>query len=254
MAAHLDLLLALAMRDVKARYQATILGLYWAIINPAATALIMGFVFEKVFRASGIAGVPFAVYVFSALIFWNLFANSAVTAATSLTGQASLLSKQYFPRIILPTAAVLARLVDLLFSLVALVIVFIIYGIRVDLNPTVLLACLVLEVVFALGFAYLVSALNVLYRDVSQILNLLLLLWMYFSPILYGLSQVPASARVYFEYNAIGRVVDLQRSAILVGSTVSLGDIGVNYISCFALLGIGYLVFKHIEPLIAEVM
>ena len=92
-----DLILALAMRDVKARYQLSILGLYWAVLNPLFMALIWGFVFSDILHAAGMEGVPYVVFLFCGLTFWNFFANSLGTAANCLTGNASLLSKLYFP-------------------------------------------------------------------------------------------------------------------------------------------------------------
>ncbi|MDF9407909.1 ABC transporter permease [Pelotomaculum isophthalicicum JI] len=249
-----DLLFALAMRDVKARYQLTILGLYWAIINPLVMALIMGFVFENVFRASGIEGIPYIVFLFTALTFWNLFSNSVGSASTSLTGQASLLSKQYFPRIIIPTATVLARLVDLCFSMVPVALLLYIYKVNININAWMLLLILIIHIIFTLGFSYLVSALNVLYRDVSQVTGLLLMLWMYLSPIFYSISQVPEEFRIYFKYNAIGQIVDMERNLLLTGQAPSGSDILSAMIISLGVFIFGYIVFKKIEPLIAEVL
>jgi len=192
--------------------------------------------------------------VFAALIFWNLFANSVITASTCLTGQASLISKQYFPRIILPTASVVARVVDLAFALVALGVLFKLYGVRADVHLGALALCLVLHLMFTLGFAYLVSSLNVLYRDVGQALNPVLMLWMYASPIFYGLNQVPENVRGYFRLNAIGILVALERTSVLAGGNLDLSSAIVPGIISLVTFIVGYAVFRKIEPLIAEVM
>ena len=163
-----DLIAGLALRDVKMRYQLSILGLYWAVLNPLLMALIWSFVFSVIFRAQGIAGVPYFVFLFCGITFWNLFSNSLMTAVNSLTGNASLLSKLYFPRAILPTASVMARLVDFAFSLVVLGVFMAIYKIVPGKALLWLPVILFFEMVFTLGMAYIVSALNVLYRDVSQ--------------------------------------------------------------------------------------
>ncbi|ABZ83431.1 abc-2 transporter, putative [Heliomicrobium modesticaldum Ice1] len=251
-----DLVIALALRDVKMRYQLTVLGLYWAIINPLLTALIMGFIFEKIFRASGLEGVPYVIYLFTGLTFWNLFANSVTTAANCLTGQAALLSKQYFPRIILPIASVLARFVDMLLSMVAVFIILYIYDISVGPYAWQIVGLLIIQLIFTLGMSFLVSSLNVLFRDVSQIVTILLALWMYLSPIFYSFNQIPGdlSFKNYILYNAIGQIVDMERNALLGGPGLNLDILLVSFgISC-ATFFFGYVVFKRIEPLIAEVM
>ena len=116
-----DLVLGLALRDVKVRYQLSLLGLYWAVLNPLLMALIWSFVFTQVFNARGPSGIPYVVFLFCNFTFWNLFANSLLTAVNCLTGNAGLLAKLYFPRIIMPTSSVMARLVDFSFSLIVVI-------------------------------------------------------------------------------------------------------------------------------------
>ncbi len=249
-----DLISGLAMRDVKMRYQLSILGLYWAVLNPLLMALIWSFVFRVIFRAQGIAGVPYFVFLFCGITFWNLFSNSLMTAVNCLTGNASLLSKLYFPRVILPTASVIARLVDFAFSLVVL-------GIFMAINKIVpgkallwLPVILFFEMIFTLGMAYIVSALNVLYRDVSQILGLVLMLWMYISPIFYTLEQVPARLRDYFIFNPIGELVYMATGAVLANRPVSLPDLGAAALFSVGVFLLGLILFRRLEPAFAEVM
>lgn len=253
LARYRDLVMGLALRDVKMRYQLSILGLYWAILNPLLMTVIWSFVFSRIFRAQGIAGVPYVVFLFCGITFWNLFANSLMTAVNCLTGNAGLLSKLYFPRVILPTAAVMARLVDFLFSLVVLAILMAAYkvapGPRIYWLPLLLL----LELLFTLGMAYIVSALNVLYRDVSQILSLLLMLWMYISPVFYTLDQVPGGLRDYFACNPIGELVYMETSAVL-GRGPDLSDLGVTALLSAAVFLLGLFIFRRLEAAFAEVM
>jgi ABC-2 type transport system permease protein len=249
-----DLVLGLALRDVKMRYQLSVLGLYWAILNPLLMALIWAFVFSKIFRATGMEGVPYVVFLFGGLTFWNLFANSLITATNSLTGNASLLSKLYFPRVILPTASVLARLVDFGFSLIVLVIFMEAYHVRPSLYIEWIPLLLIIQLFFTLGMAYLVASLNVLYRDVSQMVGVILLLWMYLSPIFYTIDQIPAGIKRYFLFNAVGELVNMQSTLVLGGSMFSFHTLGVVTLISVGVFVLGLVVFHRLEPLFAEVM
>jgi len=248
-----DLVLGLALRDVKMRYQLSVLGLYWAILNPLFLALIWNYVFRIIFRAQGIEGVPYVVFLFCGLTFWNLFANSVLTATNCLTGNASLLSKIYFPRIILPTASVLARLVDFGFSLIVLAIFMAIYHVRPGPYIGWIPLLLLIELVFTLGMAYLVASLNVLYRDVSQMVGVVLLLWMYLSPVFYTMDQLQA-LRGYFWINAIGELVGMQSSLVLERTRFAISELAVATLIAVGILALGIIVFRRLEPLFAEVM
>lgn len=249
-----NLTVALAWRDVRIRYQLSILGLYWAIINPLLMAIIWSFVFSYIFRATGLSGVPYVVFLFCGLTYWNLFSNSLSNAANSLTGNAMLLSKVYFPRVILPTAAVIARLVDFIFSMLVLMCMLWYYHLVPVGNLWVLLLLLVIELMYTLGFAYIVASLNVLYRDVAQVVNILLMFWLYLSPIFYIYEQVPEKIRQYFAYNTIGVLVDMQRNILLTGTGLNWHLVSISFLISLGVLILGWLIFRRLEPLFAEVM
>jgi ABC-2 type transport system permease protein len=249
-----ELILGLAMRDVKMRYQLSILGLYWAVLNPLLMALVWNFVFGTVLRSRGIAGVPYVVFLFCNISFWNLFANSLLTAVNSLTGNASLLSKLYFPRVILPTASVVARLVDLLFSLIVLAVLLIFAHVRPGISIIWLPVFLVIQLIFTLGMAYFVAALNVFYRDVNQIIGVLLLIWMYVSPVFYTLDQVPASIRKYFLYNPVGQIVYMESSVVLGHGDMNLVALAITVLLSVAVFILGLVCFRWMEAAFAEVM
>jgi ABC-2 type transport system permease protein len=251
---YFDLIMGLAIRDVKIRYQLSILGLYWAVINPLLTAIIWSFVFSQIFRAQGIEGVPYVVFVFCGIAFWSLFANSLLTAVNCLTGNASVLSKLYFPRVILPTASVMARVVDLIFSLIVLCILMVAYKVTPGQGLYWLPLFLLIELLFTLGMAFIVSALNVLYRDMGQILGVLITFWFYISPILYTMEQVPAGIKDYFIFNPIGELIYMETSVILGNGQVDTSALGITTLLSIGMFLIGLLVFHKLEPAFAEVM
>jgi len=249
-----DLIMGLALRDVKMRYQLSILGLYWAVLNPLLMTVVWSFVFSKIFRAEGIKGVPYVVFLFCGLTFWNLFSNSLLTAVNCLTGNASLLSKLYFPRVILPTSSVMARLVDFAFSLVVLAILMVIYQVAPGHKLYWLPLLIAIQLIFTLGLAYIVSAVNVLYRDLGQILGVLLMLWLYISPVIYTLEQVPSGIRAYFICNPIGELIYMEVSVVLGSGVVDLAALGITALISVGVFLLGLLVFHRLESAFAEVM
>jgi ABC-2 type transport system permease protein len=249
-----DLVVGLALRDVKVRYQLSLLGLYWAVLNPLLMALIWSFVFTQIFNARGPSGIPYMVFLFCNFAFWNLFANSLFTAVNCLTGNASLLTKLYFPRIILPTSSVMARLVDFGFSLIVLVVLMFFFKIMPAANLWWLPILLIVQLIFTLGMAYIVASLNVLYRDVNQIVGILLLLWMYLSPVLYTINQIPKRLQVYFIFNPIGQLVSMESGIVLGNGHVSIYALGITTAISICVFAIGLLVFRWLEPAFAEVM
>ncbi|OIQ07946.1 teichoic acid translocation permease protein TagG [Moorella thermoacetica] len=249
-----DLIMGLALRDVKMRYQLSILGLYWAVLNPLLMALIWGFVFSQIFRVQGIEGVPYVVFLFCGITFWNLFANSLLSAVNCLTGNASLLAKLYFPRVILPAASVVARVVDFSFSLLVLIILMLINKVSPGPKWWLVPLFVVIQLIFTLGMAYIVAALNVLYRDVNQILGILLMLWMYMSPVLYTIEQVPLNFRKYFLFNPIGQLINMETSAVLGSGQVDSYALSITAAIAMGIYVVGLLVFRYLEPTFAEVM
>jgi len=248
-----ELALSLAQRDVEIRYKHSLLGLYWALINPLATAAIFAFVFGVIFHASS-RPIPYVVFLLTGLTFWNLFANGVTSATQSVTGNATLLAKVYFPRVVLPLAAVLARLIDFAFSLVVLAVFLLAYRVPIHAEAALLPLLVLLELLFTAGVGFAVAALNVLYRDVSQLVGLLLMIWMYLSPVMYAAQGVPRALAAALLLNPMGAILEAERDLLFRGTI--LAPWSVAEAVGWALLAVtgGYLVFRRLEPLFAEVM
>jgi ABC-2 type transport system permease protein len=249
----LELTRNLAVRDIEIRYKHTLLGLYWAIINPLLTAAIFSFVFSVIFHANT-HPIPYVVFLVTGLAFWGLFANGVMSATTSVTGSAALLAKVRFPRVVLPTAAVLARLIDLGFSLFVVAVFILIYRTPVHWTAIWIVPIVALQVLFTLGIGYLVASVNVLYRDMTQLIGLVLMIWMWLSPVMYALDSVPAPIRHVLLMNPLGAVVQAERELLFTGYVTNLSSLWVAaFWACVAFVG-GLAVFNRIEPLFAEVM
>jgi ABC-type polysaccharide/polyol phosphate export permease len=248
-----ELIRNLAVRDVEIRYKHSLLGLYWAFINPLIMAIIYSFVFGTIFHISS-GPLPYVVFLLTGLTFWNLFNNGLMSATTSVTGNAQLLAKLYFPRVVLPTAAILARIIDFVFSFVILVLFVVFY--RVPLHWTILFLPLVLalQIVFTLGLGFIVAALNVLYRDISQLIGLVLLMWMYLTPVMYRVEQLPANLQAVFYINPMGGFLEVERDLMFTGQITHPTLLWSMLVWSAFTYAYGLRLFKRIEPLFAEVM
>lgn len=249
----LELIRNLAVRDVETRYKHSLLGLYWAILNPLVTAGIYSFVFSVIFHATA-KHVPYVVFLVTGLTFWNLFANGAMSATGCITGSAALLAKLYFPRVVLPTAAIMARLIDFGFSLLVLAFFVLIYRVPLHWTSMAVIPVVCIEMILALGVGYALAALNVLYRDMTQLIGLVLMVWMWLSPVMYAASSVPLRLQSLLLLNPVGGLLQAERDLLFTGRiTDPVGLWSAAAWAVFAFIG-GLVVFKRIEPLFAEVM
>lgn len=243
----------LAVRDVETRYKRSLLGLYWALINPLVIAAIYGFVFGVIFHTTS-KPIPYPVYLITGITFWNLFANGLMSATSSVSGNASLLAKLYFPRVVLPTAAILARLIDFLFSVVILLAFILIYHVPVHWTSLWLIPLLVLQLSFTFGIGYIVAALNVLYRDMNQLIGLVIMIWIYFAPVMYSITIASPTIKDVLLINPMGAIIQAERDVIFTGHLTEPIFLWIAMAwTALALLG-GLVLFKKTEPLFSEVM
>lgn len=225
-----ELLFFFVWRDLKIRYKQTALGAAWAIIQPIATVLLFSIIFGY-FAKLPSDGVPYAVYSYAALLPWNLFSGAINRSGTSLVASSNLISKVYFPRVLIPLSAALGAAVDFAISLVVFFVLLVVY--RQPLLPSLLTipfwAAWVLLLGLAVGLG--LSALNVKYRDVTYLIGFLLQLWMYASPIAYSGSVVPERWRLLYSLNPLVGFVQGFRWATFG----TAGDLGIPWIPAVAL-------------------
>jgi len=212
--AYRELLFFLTWRDVKVRYKQTALGAAWAILQPLFMMIIFTIFFGRLAGVAS-AGIPYPLFALAGLVPWTFFSNAITASGNSLVGSANLITKVYFPRLIVPAAAMLAGLVDFLLAFLMLVILMIYY--RVGLGPWAVMVpvFLFLLVLFTLGFTMATSASNVFYRDVSPVVQIALQLWLYLTPVAYPLAVVPERFRLFFVMNPLSAIVEGFRSAVV---------------------------------------
>jgi lipopolysaccharide transport system permease protein len=248
---HLAMLLA--WRHIKARYKQTVFGLLWAVIVPVAYTLIF-VVFFRLIPAQPVGNLPYVPSVFAGMILWQLFTRGVSEGATSLTANASLITKVYFPRIILPLAAVLSAIFDVLVSFVLLAGVFVWFGIPIQ--PQMLLAPLfVLQVVMiVIALSLWLSAIDGMFRDLRHALPLVLQLGMFVSPVAYTTAAiVPQKWTWLYEYNPLVGPLDGFRWALLQGAPAVSASAEAKSLAITAvLLVIGLVFFARMERTIVD--
>lgn len=250
---HRELLFNMVSREIKARYKQSILGYFWVILNPLVQMLVMTFVFSIIMRVPSL-GVPYPIFLYCALLPWTFFANALSSATNSLVANASLIKKIYFPREILPFASVVAKIIDLLLASLVFISLILIY--RQSLTITVLWVPVIFlaQLIFTLGLSLAFSAFNLFYRDIQYLLRLILMLWMYVTPVIYPVDIVPARFRFVFALNPMSVLINAYREAVLAKGTPNLPHLGLAYLVGFITLFIGYKIFKKLEGVFADVI
>jgi len=249
-----DLWLTLALRDVKLRYRQTALGVAWVVLLPLLASGIFTVVFGVV---AGLPsdGSPYFLFVFAGYLGWNAFQNTLQRCGTSLIGNSALVTKVYFPRIILPAASVLASLLDFAIGVVLLEVVLLVRGEAPGVASLAMipLLMLVLQLV-ALGAGFISAALSVKFRDVQYVVPFLIQLLLYASPVAYGITAVPASMRRFYLLNPIAPLLDGLRSALLGRGDVHWLAIGGSALVGLVLFAAGTLFFLHQDRQYADVI
>lgn len=247
-----ELLYFLTVRDIKIRYKQTLIGVTWAVLQPVLTTAIFTVIFSR-FARFDTANVAYPLFALSGLIIWLFVHNSVSLASSSFVNNTNLVTKIYFPRLIVPVAATLGALFDLVFGLLILVGMMIYFG----MSPTSQLLLSPLFILLGLGvaiaFGILFSALNVRFRDVKFALPFLLQVWMIASPIFYPTSLLTEKWRLVFALNPLTGILDGFRSS-LFGSPFDWPVIGVSIASLVVLLLVSLFVFKSMEDSFADLI
>jgi lipopolysaccharide transport system permease protein len=247
-----ELLYFLTWRDVKVRYKQTELGIAWAIIQPLFTMLVFTLFFG---RLAGVPSdnVPYPVFAYAGLLAWTFFANAITNSGNSLVGSANLITKVYFPRMIIPGAAVAAGLVDFAIAFVILVVLMVYYGVMITWSILMFPVVVLLTTLLALGMGMWLSALNVKYRDVRFALPFLVQLWMFVSPVIYPASFLPAKFRWLLSLNPMTGIIEGYRSS-LFGLPFNWIALTVSAVITLMLLIYSSYSFRRMEKSFADIV
>ena len=248
-----ELLYFITWRDVKVRYKQAVLGIAWAIIQPLMTMVIFSLIFGQLAKLPS-EGLPYPVFIYCGLLPWQLFAGALQKGGTSLVGNAHLITKVYFPRLIIPLSAVAGGLVDFAISFVVLFGLMIYFGIAPSWSILLLPLFVLFTVLTALAVGLWVSALNVHYRDVQHIIPFMVQAWMFISPVAYSVELIPEGLwRILYGINPLTGVIQGFRWALLGGHPPDeLMAVSIIVVGVLLLSGLFY--FKRMEKTFADVV
>lgn len=248
--AHRELLYFLTWRDLKVRYKQTIVGVAWVILQPLMTTIIFT-VFLGVLARVPSDGAPYPIMVYVALLPWMFFSGAVLNSSSSLLGNSHLITKVYFPRILVPAAAIGARLADFGIGFVILAGMMLYYRVPLSRGVLMLPVLIVLTTLLALGLGMLFSALSVKHRDIGFALPVLMQFWMYVSPIIYPLSFIPPKWRGVYKLNPLVAITENFRAALL-GRSFDWRGLAITSIITLVLLVCSAYVFKRAERSFAD--
>ncbi len=247
-----DLFYILTMRDIKVRYKQTLLGAAWAIIQPLFTMLIFTLFFG---RLAGMPsdGIPYPIFAYAGLLPWTFFSNAVTNSGNSLVGNSNLITKVYFPRLIIPIASVGSGLVDFAIAFGLLIVLMIYFGVGFSATLIMLPVLVILTSLLAIGIGMWMSALNVKYRDIRHALPFLIQLGMFISPIIYPPTIVPEKWRFLLAFNPLTGIIEGYRSAIF-GRSFDWFALGISALITFAILFYSAYMFKRMEKSFADII
>jgi lipopolysaccharide transport system permease protein len=248
-----ELIWFMIWRDIKVRYKQTALGAAWAVLQPVLTMLVFNFLFGNIAKMPTDGNIPYPIFSYTALLPWGLFATALNSASRSLTSNQNMITKTYFPRLVLPMASVLGGLLDFAIAFVVLIGLMFYYGITPGVNAIWALPLFILlSVITALGVALWLSAINVQYRDVGYALPFISQFWMFVTPIAYSSTVIADKWQIVYALNPMAGVVNGFRWALLgVGSPPDL-LVGISAAIAILILLSGLVYFKNMERTFAD--
>ena len=247
-----ELFYVLAWRDVAVRYKQTVIGVLWALIRPFLTMIIFTIIFSRIAKLPSEGGAPYPLMVFAGLLPWTFFSTALSDASASLIGNANLISKVYFPRMIVPTATVVVSLVDFVISFALLMGIMASYRYVPPVQILLLPAFVALAFLASLGPSLWITALNVKYRDFRYVIPFLVQFGLYVSPVGFSSKLVPENWRLLYSLNPLVGVIDGFRWCILGGTPLSMRDVGASVAVTFLFLWFGVRRFRATEKSFAD--
>jgi len=247
-----DLLYFLVVRGVKARYAQSVLGVGWAVIQPLFTMLIFTIVFGRLAKVSS-DGLPYALFSFSGLMAWTYFSGALTEASNSLISNANMLSKVYFPRLILPLSGLFSKLLDFTITIIVMGVLLVVFNYTPSANLIYFPLLVVVMMITTFGPAIILAAWAVQYRDIKYAMTFIVQLLMYSAPVVYPLSAVPVEYRAIYSINPLVGVVEGFRSAILGANPMPWSSIAIGSGVSLVVLMFGLYTFTKLEKTFADV-
>lgn len=251
-----ELFYILSWRDMSVRYKQTAIGILWAICRPFLTMIVFTVIFDKLAKLPTEGNAPYAIMVYAGMLPWQFFANSVTEASNSLVGNTQLITKVYFPRLIIPTSSVITSFVDFLISFVILVILMVYYQFAPNWNILLLPVFLLIAFLTAMGIGLYITTLNVKYRDFRYVIPFVVQFGLYISPVGFSSTVIPEKYRLLYSLNPMVGVIEGFRWAILGGGGSNIYIPGFLMSMCVMLLFliIGVRIFRKMERSFADII
>lgn len=246
-----SLLWHMTVRHLRGQYKQSVLGYAWAFVNPLSQMLILSFVFSIILRIPS-QNVPYPLFLLVGLVPWIFFSSTVSSATDSVVGAASLVTKVYFPREVLPTAAMLTKLVDLGFGILILIGLMVYFGHPPEWTAVWLPVLFFIHILFMLGLAFPLAALNVFFHDVRFLVGVVLTMWFYMTPVIYPVELVPDRYRILFDLNPNSLFINAYRRVLLEGTGPGLDRVFLGTVIALLTFLIGYYLFKRMESGFAD--
>lgn len=237
-----ELLRNLVIRDIKVRYKRSVLGFFWVMLNPLFMMLILNMVFSDLFKLST---KNYAAYLLSGIIFWNFFSQSTSTSVSSLLGNSNLIKKIFIPKAIFPLSVIVSAIVNLIFSLFPLFLIFYMTGTSIGPHIYLLPVIIIMLGLFSFGISLVLSTLTVFFHDTKYIYEVLLLGWMYLTPVFYPESIVPQKFLFIFHANPLYYMLDSFRGALYLDISHILMNLLYGFLFSVSAFLLGWLVYNR---------
>ncbi|MEW6327124.1 MAG: ABC transporter permease [Thermodesulfobacteriota bacterium] len=247
-----DLFFFMVWRGIKTRYAQSALGVGWALIQPLFSMLVFTVIFGRLAKVDS-NGVPYAIFSYTALVPWTYFANAVTEGSASLVANAHMLSKVYFPRVVLPLSSVVARGVDFLIALAFLAVLMVWFGVYPTWNALALPLLVVILLLAATGLGLWFTALAIQYRDIAYAMNFIVQLLMYAAPVVYPTTLIPERLQLLYAANPMVGVIEGFRAALLGTIPMPWQWIGIGAVSAVILSATGLVYFRSRERIFADV-
>ena len=243
------MLFTLVKQDINGRYKGSIFGFLWTLLNPLFMLLVYSIVFQFVFR-SDIENYP--IYLFICLMPWNAFNNMIGAGTTCVSNNASILKKVYFPREVLPLSVVISNTIQYFFSVVIIFIALLVSGVGISWYALLLPLVVLVQITFAFGLILMLSAANVYVRDVQYMMNPIMMIWMYASPILYSIQMVPEKWLSIYKMNPMTVILQGYQDILYNKTLPDFSSLGITFAVSIVICIIGYLIFNKLQKRFAE--
>jgi lipopolysaccharide transport system permease protein len=248
---HRELVGSLTRRDIRSRYKQSVLGIVWALLQPLAMTIVFTIVMSKIAKMPT-EGIPAPIFIYVVMLPWTFFQGGLNGGSECLVSNFNLITKIYFPREVFPISSILGKTVDLGLGMLILIPMLIVYHIHVTWMVLLVVPLLLIQVCLMLGVTFLLSSWNLFYRDIRHIMPLLVQVWMYMSPVIYGISQVPKRYMGFYMLNPMASLMGSFRKVVLHGQAPNWHYLGIAAAVSIGFLIVGYRSFKRLEPAFAE--